>query len=80
MIELFNGKLQHSPDYRDEESIIVDTAENSGTGGIYELGEQWTDEFEELNKGREWDGEFFDELEAFLFRKNKNDDAQTATR
>lgn len=37
-----------------------------GTGAIYELGKELTDKFEKLNKGREWDGEFFDEIEAFL--------------
>ena len=37
-----------------------------GRGGLYELAEELTDEFEELNKNREWDGEFFDEIETFL--------------
>ena len=37
-----------------------------GTGGMYELAEELTDKFETLNQNREWDGEFFDEIEAFL--------------
>jgi hypothetical protein len=44
--------------------------ESQGTGGMYELGEELTDEFEKLHEGREWDGEFFDEIEAFLNSKN----------
>jgi hypothetical protein len=40
-----------------------------GTGGIWEFCIQLTDEFESLNRGREWDGEFFEELEEFI---NKN--------
>lgn len=37
-----------------------------GTGAIYELGKKLTDKFEKLHEGREWDGEFFDEIEAYL--------------
>lgn len=37
-----------------------------GHGGLYELAEQLTDEFELINKGRLWDGDFFDEIESFL--------------
>lgn len=40
--------------------------EEQGTGGIYELGEELTDKFENLHKGREWDGDFFDEITEFL--------------
>lgn len=42
-----------------------------GTGGIYELAEEWTDEFEKLHEGRQWDGEFYDEIQKFLEGKNK---------
>lgn len=41
-----------------------------GTTGRYTLAEQWTDDFEQANAGREWDGEFFDEIEQFLATKN----------
>lgn len=44
--------------------------ESEGRGGLYLLAKEWTDEFEELNKGREWDGEFFDEIDEFLIKKN----------
>ena len=40
-----------------------------GTGGMYELAEELTDEFEKLNADREWDGEFFDEIEEFITSK-----------
>jgi hypothetical protein len=35
------------------------------------LANDLTDEFELLNKDREWDGEFFDEIERFLDEKFK---------
>ena len=37
-----------------------------GHGGCYQLAEELTDRFETLNKGRAWDGEFFDEIDEFL--------------
>jgi hypothetical protein len=43
-----------------------------GTGAVYELAEEWTDEFEELNQDRDdWDGEWFDKIESFCNSKNK---------
>lgn len=42
-----------------------------GHCGFYNLANKLTDEFEELNKNREWDGEFFDEVEQFI-EKNIN--------
>jgi hypothetical protein len=40
-----------------------------GTGGLYELAKDLTDEFETINAGRQWDGEFFDVIEKFLHKK-----------
>jgi hypothetical protein len=40
-----------------------------GSTGITELCIRLTDEFEELNRGREWDGEWIDEVYEFT-RKN----------
>lgn len=40
--------------------------ESQGRGGLYELAEELTDKFELLNKDREWDGDFFDEIEKFI--------------
>ena len=47
--------------------------EAMGIGGIYELAEDWTDEFEEKYKGCIWgeDEEYFDVIEDFLTIKNK---------
>lgn len=36
---------------------------------MHELAKLITDEFEQKNKGREWDGEFWDEIEAFIHEK-----------
>lgn len=40
---------------------------------MYELAEELTDKFETLNQNREWDGEFFDEIEAFLIEEFAKD-------
>ena len=39
--------------------------EQQGRGGMYELAKELTDEFQEIHKDKEWDGEFFDELDLF---------------
>lgn len=49
---------------------IKNAYESHGRGAIYELAEQWTDEFEKINEDREWDGEFYDEIEDFFHNKN----------
>ncbi len=36
-----------------------------GTGGLYELARNMTNQFEQLHAGKSWDGEFFDEVENF---------------
>ncbi|MCA6431217.1 MAG: hypothetical protein IM613_17415 [Cytophagales bacterium] len=46
--------------------LVAQTLEVQGTGGLYELAKELTDKFEMSNKGREWDGDFFDEIEAFI--------------
>lgn len=43
-----------------------------GVGGLWELSQELTDEFESLNQGREWDGEWMEELEAWLEAKDKD--------
>jgi hypothetical protein len=30
---------------------------------------EWAEEFEQKNKGREWDGEYLDEIDAFAVKK-----------
>jgi hypothetical protein len=51
------------------DTIFIKRSEEQGTGGLYELAKELTDEFELLNKDREWDGEFFDEIEEFIQSK-----------
>lgn len=53
-----------------DDSLIKERYDLQGMGSLYEIAEEWTDEFEKLNEGREWDGEFFDELEDFCRLKN----------
>ncbi len=56
-------------------TTAIDKArEAGGTCEVYTLARTWTNEFEVKNKGREWDGEFFDEIEAFCAEKNKSED------
>ena len=45
-------------------------AEN-GRAFTYKFAWTLTNEFERLNEGRKWDGEFFDEVEAFFESKDK---------
>jgi hypothetical protein len=54
------------------EGKALEVQESQGTGGFYELAEQWTDEFELKYKGVEWgvELEYFDTIEEFLKIKN----------
>lgn len=52
-----------------ESPLVLDRYESQGTGGLYELAEELTNEFQLMNEGREWDGEFFDEINYFLEKK-----------
>lgn len=59
----------------DEKNPIYFIFNIQGTGGLYEIAEDWTDEFEKINEGRDWDGEFFDDIETFINLKiNKHED------
>lgn len=40
-----------------------------GYGGLYDLAKDLTNEFQSMNKGRAWDGDFFDEIDRFLAEK-----------
>ena len=46
--------------------VVKDTMWGQGFPSMYDLAEKLTDEFEEINKGREWDGEFVDEINSFM--------------
>ncbi len=53
-----------------EGTIAYRRREQHGTGGLWELAEELTDEFEKLHEGRAWDGEWMDELEQWLLTKD----------
>ena len=46
--------------------VVKKTQEEMGRGGLYELANYLTDKFEKSVIGKEWDGDFFDEIEKFL--------------
>lgn len=60
-------------EYKNFGGVVLERYEAQGTGGLYELAQELTDEFELLNKDREWNGEFFCEIEGFLKEKLKAD-------
>lgn len=45
---------------------ISDLYQEQGRGSMWELAEELTNSFMEQNKDREWDGEFFDEVDSFI--------------
>lgn len=51
------------------QGLVAERHGAQGHGGLYELAEELTDEFEKLNEGRSWDGDFFDEIDSFLQEK-----------
>lgn len=57
-------------DYMTEGTKVRMAYDGKGVGGLYELAEYWTNEFEAENKDREWNGDFFEEIEVFLDQKN----------
>ncbi len=42
--------------------IVAETQFNDGFVGMYQLAASLTDKFEKLNEGRQWDGEFHEEV------------------
>lgn len=61
--------VELSKDKETTSETIKKRYEAQGTGGMYELAEELTDEFEKLNEGRAWDGEFYDEVYDFTKEK-----------
>ena len=49
--------------------LVKTTSETEGQGGLFELAERLTDEFENLYKDKEWDGEYFDTIVNFTNKK-----------
>jgi hypothetical protein len=56
--------------YDSHDNLISEIVKQQGHGGsLYELAEDLTDEFELKHQNREWDGDFYDEIETFLGEK-----------
>lgn len=51
---------------------IIEYYNNTGMVGLFELAKSLTDEFQNIHKDREWDGEFFDEIYLFTTTKLNN--------
>lgn len=53
--------------------LVCGVAHHKGRGGVYELAEEWTTEFQNKYNEIVWgeDLEFYDTLEEFLHNKNK---------
>lgn len=49
--------------------FVTKRYDKQGRGGVWELAKELTDEFQEIHKDKEWDGEFFDELDLFWEKK-----------
>lgn len=49
-----------------DSKIIAERYEVQGSCGMYELAEELTDKFENLHKGRDWDGEWIDTIDEFV--------------
>ena len=63
------SQISHISRLDEPYGLVAQRIEESGTGGLYELAEELTDEFEKLNEDRLWDGEYFEEIEEFLNKK-----------
>ncbi len=50
--------------------LITEIMETQGTGGLFELSEALTDEFEKKYEGHIWDGEWYETIEAFFKEKS----------
>jgi len=47
-------------------AVVADRHSAQGHGGLYELAEELTDLFEKEHAGVVWDGEYFEEIDAFI--------------
>jgi hypothetical protein len=66
--------VSHLTQMADHSGSISNLArEEGGTGRLYELAEDLTDEFEWQYEGIEWDGDYFDKIEIFLKKKERGE-------
>lgn len=54
-----------------ENTLAYNIAETKGRGGLYDLAEELTNEFEEIYHQYEFDGDFLDKIEEFIANKDK---------
>ena len=66
IVEALASKSTKS-DYKSE---VFEALDSEGYLGARQLATKWADEFEKANQGREWDGEFYEEVEAFVKHKD----------
>lgn len=64
-----NFWMDNDEELEPDNDPIFETKNLEGFTALWSLAEKWTDEFELLNKGREWDCEFIDEVEEFFNKK-----------
>lgn len=69
VVAFIEGIMRHDEPW----GVVAEREDTQGHGGLYELSVEWTDAFQETYKDREWDGEFFDEIEKFLTDKNNGE-------
>lgn len=69
----FIGAYLHKWRGNRDGSALVNRYEAEGTGGMYDLAKEWTDEFEEAHSLEHWtvdNLDFFETIEEFLHNKN----------
>lgn len=63
VVSYINGEVTLDDDCS---QIVKDAMYGEGYASLYDMAEKFTDEFEEINEGREWEGEFVDEINSFM--------------
>lgn len=48
---------------------LMELYNTHGRGALWELAKSITDDFQSLNKNREWDGEFLEEIQRYTLKR-----------
>lgn len=56
-------------EYNYDRSELMRNLRTQGRTVLYDTAIEWTDEFEKLHEGREWDGDWIDVLWTFIVEK-----------
>ena len=73
-VQFITDCLDNEMDYGTIRNVVCKRQIEQGSGGMYELAKEWTDEFTEKYKDVVWgedDLEYYDTIEEFLTNKNK---------